>query len=217
MGSRRDVANRRQHRSGCASPPTTTSSSVSLSCTLSAPVSPSVPLLLFARRGIARSRSLRRVAIRLSRSVALPLARSRGPSVSLPLDRRSLSRPCRTSGFLAASFSLSLAFGALRQHTVCVSSYALAPLFSFPRCVPRALTGREIRSNRANVPSTPWCAARSAPEGGRREIQWRGSFLHERENCDGGASSLSLLLTVKRSSVSFPFPVPLSFSLAPQQ
>lgn len=135
MGSRRDVANRRQHRSGCASPPTTTSSSVSLSCTLSAPVSPSVPLLLFARRGIARSRSLRRVAIRLSRSVALPLARSRGPFVSLPLDRRSL--PSLSHVGLPRGVLLSLARfrGFASTHGVCIFLCARASLL-FPSVRP---------------------------------------------------------------------------------
>lgn len=123
MGSRRDVANRRQHRSGCASIPS------SLDCASLPPVPPP-PSLSRARVPCvplppARHSPREYVCHAFSvESLSVPLVPPNGPrvdlslrlaptkSVSLPLDRRFFrlpSTPARVP-FLAPAVSLSIAF-----------------------------------------------------------------------------------------------------------
>lgn len=172
-------------------------SSVSLSCTLSAPVYPlSVPLLLFARprnSSVALSPPSRYPFISvLSRHLSLaPAAR---PYISHSIGALSPVLVARRASSRRPSLSRSLS--GLCVNTRCVYLLMRSRLSSLSLGASRAHSRRPRNSVESrDVPSTPWCAARSAPEGRRREIQWRGSFLHERENCDGGASSLSLFFS----------------------
>lgn len=164
VGSRRDVANRRQHRSGCASiPPLPT-----------APRSHQRRYLRLSRAA-ARRRSPREYVCHAfsAESVSVPPVPPYGPvdlslrlaptkSVSLPLDRPLLPSPfhacpCpfpRSRGVLVSRLYISYASTSLFFSSLAPSPFRAAS-------VSLVHTGREIRSNtRGDVPSTPCAVCR---------------------------------------------------------